>query len=478
MKKVVALIIFSVILTASAYCEDSYIPPSSLMVPSGTDAVTPIGGKNIIVGTEPTNCPNDDTTTCIERLQVGTVLFDANTIPAQSEILGSVIYEDNFSSDANWSLSGSSCTWSVSGNVGTLDDSNAAGVCTLELSLTGLRTPPAEPYIIEFVGEFSSTTLLNNIILSGSGGSIFTSILNWNGSSVVANTLNTSSQSTAAVNDAPADLDLADPFRLLMLIDPTVLECRLYLYYINTTPDMQYHLVSSATTFSYQASNIPNVLRMITGSSGTGTFTIENFYIYTPFAVLVGDSIAQGHPRWASLMGYANTTAQQTDIGLWLERGLGEDVKVVNQGDGGHAIADLLSRYDDDILPFKTPYVFLNIGTNDAYAGTTMATAQTNLETIVDGIIANGSVVILNDIAPRNNFDATMNTWKDSWNTWLVTFADGKAGCYLSQSHDSLEDPVTPDDLRTIYDSGDGVHLIAGGQRIVATEMLKTMVGR
>lgn len=111
----------------------------------------------------------------------------------------------------------------------------------------------------------------------------------------------------------------------------------------------------------------------------------------------------------------------------------------------------------------------INLGSNDMYdfAATpesmvsTLTTRLADLVPLVRQHVADR--IYFATILPRNNqtYSQAFLDARNAWNDYLRTLPHGAEGCFELAA--MVADPANPDRLRSIYDSGDGVHLNTAG---------------
>lgn len=96
-------------------------------------------------------------------------------------------------------------------------------------------------------------------------------------------------------------------------------------------------------------------------TSPTITYNVYTEIVKVTIACL-GDSITAGHPNfWAE----TGTGLINSQYEYWLDRRLKNEFNVVNKGYGQEKTADMLERFDRDILPLEPRYCIILGGTND-----------------------------------------------------------------------------------------------------------------
>ncbi|MBP1841247.1 SGNH/GDSL hydrolase family protein [Formosa algae] len=170
-----------------------------------------------------------------------------------------------------------------------------------------------------------------------------------------------------------------------------------------------------------------------------------------------------------------------------------EKNKVVNAGIGGNSTRDLLKRVDKDVLEEKPDVVIMMVGTNDMLNSNKMTDYKTytsNLETLIEKIIASGSQLVVMTPIPadstylfmrhdKKQFTETPNQKLDHVGT-IVKALSKKHSIYafdLNAEFKALNLPQHNQDIfiKNEKNSGkqDGVHPTALGYRFIAEQVFK-----
>lgn len=80
------------------------------------------------------------------------------------------------------------------------------------------------------------------------------------------------------------------------------------------------------------------------------------------------------------------------------------DASIFNKGIGGHTAADLLARFDEDVLPHTPNFVWIMTSTNDYWQDVTVETYKANIDLLIGKIKAANAVPIIFDasVGPLN----------------------------------------------------------------------------
>lgn len=76
---------------------------------------------------------------------------------------------------------------------------------------------------------------------------------------------------------------------------------------------------------------------------------------------------------------------------------------VINQGNGGDTLCDLLDRFDADVPSSSPKYVWINSSINDYYDDVTQEVFKVRLQDLISKVQAIGATAIVLDSAPLNN---------------------------------------------------------------------------
>jgi len=86
------------------------------------------------------------------------------------------------------------------------------------------------------------------------------------------------------------------------------------------------------------------------------------------------------------------------------------DTTIFNKGIGGHTAADLLARFDEDVLPHTPNFVWILTSTNDYWQDVTVETYKANIDALIGKIKAANAVPIIFDasVGPLNSGSDTL----------------------------------------------------------------------
>jgi lysophospholipase L1-like esterase len=160
----------------------------------------------------------------------------------------------------------------------------------------------------------------------------------------------------------------------------------------------------------------------------------------------------------------------------------GYKATIINAGIGGHKSNDMLARLEKDVLSHKPTWVSISCGVNDVWhsfmenhKGVDLPDYQKNMTEIVDRCLQSGARVVLLTATPiLEKIDNPENQKLSDYNEFLRKLAKEKKIilCDLNQSFLSLYKKKENDkNLLTT----DGVHMNPQGNRVMATEILKSL---
>jgi len=378
-----------------------------------------------------------------------------------------IILDEQFTDLSAWITSG---TTSVSGGVVTLTDNNSY----IAISLTNLKQtyslPINEPYIIEFTASAASG---QQFFLK-----LFRSTKSMIENLIYANSICSESEDNVGgfKCDTPTNFDMTSKFKIRLLIDPVVEVMQVYMYYENSStnsPEIRETVYTGTLPFDADDSEQLTAISLSNGDA-VGVSTVENFRIYKPWLIGIGDSLMVGQPyNWAGIPSLTNN--EGCSILKWIEKSVGDQAIAVNQGLGGYTTALTASRIDSMVAELKPEWCLISIGSNDIILDVPIATMKTNLATIVDTCTAAGIKVVINEVIPRDVFTDAQDLVKEEWNLWLRTFVATRSMCVLSESHDLLADPNNSDNMRPMYKADTDGHTNALGTKIIANAMYQVM---
>lgn len=179
----------------------------------------------------------------------------------------------------------------------------------------------------------------------------------------------------------------------------------------------------------------------------------------------LGDSIAIGNSNFAG----SNRLRGDKDPLVWASMlSHGKIAYQVNAGVTGNTTANMLARVTTDVITPGCDVCLVMGGTNDAGTGVTVATFASNITAIVAALRAAGILPVLCTIPPQPTTPVSSPTRRrlwDSYNAWLEVFCQ-RNDVPLVNVAQQLIDPTTGGYLSS-YDSGDGIHPVALGAKVI-----------
>jgi lysophospholipase L1-like esterase len=139
---------------------------------------------------------------------------------------------------------------------------------------------------------------------------------------------------------------------------------------------------------------------------------------------------------------------------------------VRNAGISGNTAEMMLARYDTDVKPFKSEWVFFNCGVNDFYGfGYSANKVFGEVVQILDKLIADGRRVMMTNCAPqistRSGFTAAKSTQCAIYNRLIADYVKTISGVVLVDIYSELldwNDTTNAGALPQFFGS-DGIHL-------------------
>ncbi|WP_378144828.1 GDSL-type esterase/lipase family protein [Cnuibacter sp. UC19_7] len=137
-----------------------------------------------------------------------------------------------------------------------------------------------------------------------------------------------------------------------------------------------------------------------------------------------------------------------------------------NAGIAGNTSAQMLARFDTDVLAYKPGICVIAAGTNDARTGVTLATYITNIKAIVAKCFAAGIFPAIRTVPPcydtaGSGGEAAVRQRISSYNAWIREWAP-TLGIPVIDVFSEFVDP-TNGRIKTAYAYGDGIHFLVDG---------------
>lgn len=209
-------------------------------------------------------------------------------------------------------------------------------------------------------------------------------------------------------------------------------------------------------------------------ASLTGTNWVQ---VLTPFGVMVGDSIAEGHPAMHGRLhqSYVDPTFNDAIVNAYgtpayaLSQRTG--MHWYNAGIGGQTTTEILARFNrdalgqtvavgdgrpDSTLPAKPVWIWINAGINDVSALTSTSVTKANLLKMAVLAINAGVNIGFNTIGPVDAHNSTQRGMQDDINEFILTVLP-LYGCHTFDFHSWFVDPSDATKTNPRF-SADGVH--------------------
>jgi lysophospholipase L1-like esterase len=450
MNKRACLLLIALFFVAALAIGNTVQPLIQLWYQSDSDTISTVGNRSVSIG--------------------DTLLRSGVDNPGITGRSGYLFYEETFDTDGatvtGWTETETDvATALVSNNQCLLSDTTAAGYAKIESPNPALNW--GYSYDRSFIVEADVTVADTGKFTMefDDWGKIFIGSID--------NSISVSSADTGAESSIPTSYSMNDDHKIMMLFNPATETVRFYLGY-SPSADSIIEL-SAETTFSFDATTLPTTLYFISSGSGTGSSTIDNIRVYVPGGVLIGDSIAAGHPNHNPVPGQISPDYPRHCIDYWLSEML-TGFEITNQGLRGGTLSDVATRTPSMINAFGPDYVFIFAGTNDITGGATLAQMQSRIQAIVAAVDSTINVVIY-DVLPKNAFNAAENTIKNAYNAWLPGYIDTVDNAVLIPVHDLFEDSGTADNMNAAL-SDDNIHPNLIGYQMIATETIRVLTGK
>lgn len=112
--------------------------------------------------------------------------------------------------------------------------------------------------------------------------------------------------------------------------------------------------------------------------------------------VLIGDSIAEGHPVLHSSL-HGGGTNKEGQISFEVQQLIGS--QVLNMGIGGNTTSQIKERWERDVSSKKPDLIIIHAGVNDVFSMQESVTIR-NIDYFIDYAISNGVKVVISNIGP------------------------------------------------------------------------------
>lgn len=392
------------------------------------------------------------------------------------------IFNDIFSTSANYTSTLSSGTQTFGSNVVTMAGGNATYTANL---LTYIYSNAPSGTLLEDC-QINSVFNVTTNSTGAFGYGVGLSSIGANGCIVDMNNNATTNRGQLRIVDPLSGTVYATSSTNLTYTNTTdyiQLEIRFVKHFIvvitakvwtGSTIDANGHVlggvISSQTTFTYNSNpnNTPTYrFGQISMYNGGGTQNVYSLNFATdieqnPWFVLCGDSRTTG--AGVSVNDYRSSTIVLNASGkrgnVWAQ--------------GGAQINDLFNSFNElkSIIKTQNCYFILQIGVNDLRVGRTVAQFKTDIIALCNLIQTTGGIPILVKIAPVTAaYAATqpntgMNTDIATINTWIGTQS------YLQYDEATL---ISSGGVLSASYSYDGIHINSNGQSVSAANLINTL---
>lgn len=196
------------------------------------------------------------------------------------------------------------------------------------------------------------------------------------------------------------------------------------------------------------------------------------------FGVIIGDSIAEGHPALHGRLhpehdgfdpDYPDKPGQ-----LSYELAQLYGFRFYNQGIGSQTTTDIWNRWERDVLgqisdpsdgrgdrtlTTKPNIVVVSAGINDVAGGVDLTTIQNNLISMAESALNNNIEIIFLNVGPFDAATADMLTKIDQLNTFMVgDLLTHNSNAIIVDYYTFIEDPANPGKVNPALTAGDGIH--------------------
>jgi len=377
------------------------------------------------------------------------------------------MWTETFANLDLWTITGTPAegTATVANNVMTINKTGTGAAMRVS---TGINTwvQPLKPFVIEMILS-GSTGNVWQVVLGPHTGTVDISQLTFN-TAVITHKVSGGDVNTVT----PTKWTQNKKFRLLYHINPKNKTVQVYLFYEDTDGIERGVRLEAARTYT---DDYPVNIGMYIPSVATGTITMEDIKVYELWAVSIGDSLSTGYPYYCPARamidsGYNINACYQ----YWIEQRLNNARRVLNMGRGGDSTRELILKYQSMVIDLAPELAIYWIGTNDIYSyPNDIATAKSNLITILTATVAAGIRTVMVNCAPRNNFTEAQDVQAIEWNTWLKTICP-KLNVHLANVYDVLGDITDPTQQFALYNPDD-VHWNAYGYKMAAEKIFEAI---
>ena len=168
-----------------------------------------------------------------------------------------------------------------------------------------------------------------------------------------------------------------------------------------------------------------------------------------------------------------------------------QNIEVINAGISGHKSTDMLARFQRDVLDKKPDLITISVGVNDVWhgfydnhplgdgpAGIKLEDYKANVEKMVEmALAAHARVALMSTTVIHENEDGSENKKLIVYNAALKELAKKNKLIFIDFQpvfHGIIKLAIAAGVDNNLL-TGDGVHMNASGNKIMATVMLRTL---
>lgn len=271
----------------------------------------------------------------------------------------------------------------------------------------------------------------------------------------------------------PANIDMTSDVRVLIVVDRLARTaiCAVQYYYASGASTVGKQL--TVLTDSYSFSTDPVVVRFRTESGGTGDAVIRDIRIFEPTIMQIGSSFLAGSgsspDQYTPYPGFKGADEDRENTPAHhLETIAGGDIWIPNFATGGHTTA-YVKNTRTDIIALGFPWVITDLGcTNSVDGSVDLETLKADIVTIVSAYQSAGIRLVVQGVAPRDDWDAAKIADATEINAYLEGISN-KYKFRFFNIYDDFEDPDNPGDLHPLL-SSDETHPNHMGHKFMANK--------
>lgn len=165
---------------------------------------------------------------------------------------------------------------------------------------------------------------------------------------------------------------------------------------------------------------------------------------------------------------------------------LGNSISVIkNAGISGNRADQMLARIENDVIPFKSDWVFLNCGVNDFFGNDRSVEAvQADVTQILNALLTDGRKVLVFNCPPqvstRTLFTPAKATKAAQFNAWLLGYAAELKGVLVVDIYSQFVNWSDTTNGGAVADffANDGIHLSTLGEITAAQAATVLLTGK